>query len=463
MAQPSGNSGIPQDDAGLWYRIPHRVPWYLLSVAFVFILAALARFWAAPFSSGPDVVQFWAFAQTFDSHGLDFYQYAEATDGSFPYWGWAYVYPPLWILILWLGSLATPEAFASTEFVSESWRLVVKTPIILADLAIGALIFWAVPGSKWKKLLFAGIWLLHPTGWYESAVFGQFDAIAAAFLLASVILFSRSNFKLGFLFAGLALVTKQHTLLPIVLMMIVVLRQLGVRKFTGYGMITAGVVILFSLPFVATGNFGNYIDSVVTPGWDPDCQRPLCYAFSGSASLFTYLHDNRGWDTCGWLHYNTYVLAFAMLVALAITLRRKITVAQAALVGMLLFIAINYQINYQYLVIYIPLAILVAAQATSRWQRVATLVLALLPAVWLWLYDVSFWFWSYQPQHPGVISYFDKIGWVNYLSSDWPYVVFAVSLTIICIFYVSATFIFWAREDRVKYTPEATVSAGMLE
>jgi len=431
---------------------------YILALIMAFTLAAFFRFWAAPLSAGPDIVQFWAFAQVFESQGLDFYQHAEATDGTFPYWGWAYVYPPVWLLILWLCSLAAPGSFASAEIIDESWRLAMKTPIIMADLAIGALIFWAVPGSHWKKLLFASIWLFHPTGWYESAVFGQFDAIAAAFLLASVILFSRNNYKLGFLFAGLAIMTKQYTFLPVILILMVVLKQTGIRAFAKNAVVMAGVMVAFSIPFLSTGNFHAYCEALFLPGWSPDCQRPLCYAFSGSASLLTYLHDTRGWETCGWLHYNTYVLAISMLAATGLTWFRSITLAQAALVGMLLFLGLNYQVNYQYLVIYIPLAILVAAQVTDKWQRGITLALAILPAVWLWLFDISFWFRAYQPEHHNVYSMFDNIGWVTYLSSDKPYVIFATSLMFICLVYAISTFLFWRRKTEIPDSAPNTAS-----
>ena len=92
-----------------------------------------------------------------------------------------------------------------------AWRLAIKMPIIAADLAIGLLLYWAVPGSKCRKLLFASLWLLHPTAWFESGVFGQFDAVAAAFLLTCVIFLMKGKDRLAFVFAGLAIMTKQHT------------------------------------------------------------------------------------------------------------------------------------------------------------------------------------------------------------------------------------------------------------
>ncbi|MBM3132378.1 MAG: hypothetical protein FJZ95_05030, partial [Chloroflexi bacterium] len=135
---------------------------HILLLGAVFVLAAFFRFWAAPLSSGPDVAQFWAFADAFHEHGLDFYQYADATGEGFPYWGWGYVYPPVWLLILGIARFAAPSSFASTEVIDTSWRVAAKTPIIMADLAIGALIYWAVPGSRTRKLIFASLWLFHP-------------------------------------------------------------------------------------------------------------------------------------------------------------------------------------------------------------------------------------------------------------------------------------------------------------
>src|SRR5271157_982365 len=72
---------------------------YVIILGVVLILAALIRLWAAAISAGPDVAQFWAFAKVFQAHGLDFYRYADAELSIFPMKGWAYVYPPVWLLI----------------------------------------------------------------------------------------------------------------------------------------------------------------------------------------------------------------------------------------------------------------------------------------------------------------------------------------------------------------------------
>ena len=96
--------------------------------------AIYIRAWAAPLSAGPDVAQFWAFATALHNHGIDFYQYASATDGSFPFWGWGFFYPPIWLLILGLCLLGTSASQATEYMVDPSWLVAMKIPIIAARL-----------------------------------------------------------------------------------------------------------------------------------------------------------------------------------------------------------------------------------------------------------------------------------------------------------------------------------------
>ena len=414
---------------------------YLLALGLILGAAAFFRFWAAPLSAGPDVAQFWAFAKMFQLHGLDFYQYAAGNASNFPFSGWKFAYPPVWLLMLGLSMLAAPASSATGFMVDNSWRLAMKTPIIFADLAIGGLIYWAVPGSKWRKLLFASLWLFHPTAWYESAVFGQFDAIAAAFLLASLILCERGKDRLAFLLAALAAMTKQHTLIPIVLMVVISARHIPKRRLLSDCFLFLAVVGFLCVPFLLTGNFYSYARSLFLPGWAPGYQYPLVYAFSGSSALLTYLHDVFGWGTKGLMQLNLPILAIALLAVLVLSYRRSITLTQGALLGFLLFLGLSYQVNYQYLVIYIPIAILVASRTQYRSERALTLVLALLPAVWLWLFDVSFWFNYFNPKNPWVTPIFDRIGLTNYMP-DYPYAYVSLALVLMALFLTYVVFVF---------------------
>ena len=89
-----------------------------------------------------------------------------------------------------------------------------------------------------------------------------------------------------------------------------------------------------------------------------------------------------------------------MIVCLAATAIlcyfRRITPLQGALAGFLAFISLSYQVNYQYLIVYIPLALLLASRTQFKFERIFALVIAILPAVWAWLYDVPWWFHRYR-------------------------------------------------------------------
>lgn len=433
-------------------HIYHRRHFLLLGL--VLALAGLARFWAAPLSAGPDVAQFWAFAKVFQSYGLDFYRYADATLDIFPFKAWAFVYPPLWLLTLRVALLAAPNSWATDAFIDPSWRLAMKTPIIFADLAIGVLIYWAVPGSRLRKLAFASIWLFHPTAWYESAVFGQFDAMAAAFLLASIIMFQRRKDWLAFLLAGLALLTKQHTFMPIAVMLALSMRRADKRTFFKNLAFFLGPAVILSIPFVATGNIVPYARSVFLPAQAADYQFPLCYAFGGSGALLTYLHNLFGWETLDLLRASVPLLAVVLVVVITLSYRKSLDPMQGALVSFLAFVALFYRINYQYLVIYIPLAILVAAKTRWASEKAIAMSLAMLPAVWLWLGDVSGWFNSFQPASPGVTHVLTLVGLTNQVP-DYVYVSFAMVLGALSIAYIVFAFLRWHRAGRQQISSVA--------
>lgn len=417
----------------------------LVVFGLVLVESASIRFWAAPLSAGPDVAQFWAFARVFQQYGFDFYRYADASLGIFPFAGWAYVYPPVWLVVLRLSLLAAPGSLATDSMVDVAWRVAAKTPIIAADLAIGVLLFWAIPGSKLRKTLFASLWLFNPTAWYESAVFGQFDAIAAAFLLASLILLGRKNDRLSFLFAALAVMTKQHTIIPVVLMLLASAHDLGKRRLVGDCAIFGAVLVFLSLPFLVTGNLLPYFRSLLLAGWSPDYQPFLVYVFSGSTSLLTYLHNTLGWETRSLMNLNMPLLVVALFIAGSVIYKKKLAPMRAALVGYLLFIALSYQVNYQYLVVYMPIAILLAAQTPSKAERVLALALVILPAVWLWRFNTSFWFWYLSPLHYEVIPIFQHLHMDRGIP-DYGYVIFALALMALCLGYVIFALV-WKRHE----------------
>jgi hypothetical protein len=415
----------------------------LLLFALLLVAAAFIRLWAAPLSAGPDVSQFWAFAEVFRQHGLDFYRYAAAKLEMFPFQGWSFVYPPVWLIILGLALVTVPASLATAEMVDPGWRLAMKVPIIIADLMIGILLYWGTPASPPWKLLYACLWVFNPLVWYNSAVFGQFDAIAAAFLLAAIIFIGRGRDIPGFVLLALAIMTKQHTLLPAAVMVSILAATMARRRLLRNCALALLVGIVISIPFLVTGNARDYFISFFFPGQGAYYQYPLAYSFGGVGAGLTYLHDWLGWETQGYLNYGLYALVVSFIAVCLLAYYRKLSLPRGALIGYLLFVAFFYRINYQYLVISSAMAMLVVAGTTYRSERILALVLALFPAAWMWLFDNSFWFNYLAPHSPWVRPVFEKFGLVRYNIPDWGYVSFALVLMCLCLAYVLCVFLKW--------------------
>lgn len=413
----------------------------------VFALAAFIRIWAAPLSAGPDVNQFWAFAKTFQEHGIDFYRYAGAIGDLFPEETWGFNYPPIWLLILGISLAATPGAVVTKSFIDISWRFALKGPLILADLAIGGILFWAVPGSRYKKLVFATLWLLHPTAWYESAVFGQFDVIAAGFLLLALIMLLRKQDRLAFLFAGLALLTKQHTVFSIIMMVIAASRIMSNRRLIRNCLVIAGVALIFSTPFWVTGNFPDYCRSIFYSSTDPAYQYSLMLSLNGPASLLTYLHNIFGWETIGLMRWSAGLAIAAFVTAGVFIYVKRIAPSRAILIGILLFIGLFYWINYQYLLVFIPIALFVAAETPFRSERGVALAVALFPAVWVWLFNNYAWFINFGPLAPQAKDILSRLWLTHPDLPDYVFVTYSLILTGLCLTYVVLAFVRWPQKQ----------------
>ena len=118
---------------------------YIL-VSVFFAIGIWIRIWAAPYSAGVDMPQFWAFAKVFAEKGFAFYNFAGAELDVFPYKFWSYNYTPVWLIILKIIYLALPPTVATTEFLAPEWRLGLKMPLMISDLLIGVVLFKLVPG-----------------------------------------------------------------------------------------------------------------------------------------------------------------------------------------------------------------------------------------------------------------------------------------------------------------------------
>ncbi len=100
-------------------------------------------------------------------------------------------YPPVYPGILWLvGLLAHPLAALTGSSLDQSIIALLKLPAITADLLIALLLYRA--GSRWfghrAGIIAAALYLFIPVTWYDSALWGQVDAVGTLVMLGALVL-----------------------------------------------------------------------------------------------------------------------------------------------------------------------------------------------------------------------------------------------------------------------------------
>jgi len=137
-------------------------------------------------------------------YGLDFYRYAEAQLDYFPMKGWAFFYPPIWILLLAFSLFLAPGSSngrANGRFCLAGGR---EKPPSSPPTWLSAFYYLGVPGSNGKNYYSpaSGCCILRPglnPGFSVSSMPSrQFS------WLASVIMLIKNKDMLAFFLAGLA-------------------------------------------------------------------------------------------------------------------------------------------------------------------------------------------------------------------------------------------------------------------
>jgi Gpi18-like mannosyltransferase len=110
-------------------------------------------------------------------------------------------YPPGYLYVLWLvGGLAHLLAPLADGGAGAVAGALIKLPPMLADLGVGLALFWIVrrwagerPDAARLGLAAAAIYVFNPVTWYDSALWGQTDAIGALVVLLTVAALVRGN------------------------------------------------------------------------------------------------------------------------------------------------------------------------------------------------------------------------------------------------------------------------------
>ena len=110
-------------------------------------------------------------------------------------------YPPGYLYVLWLiGGIGHMLAPLASGDAAAAIGALIKVPPIVTDIVVGFVLYrlvrsWRAPRLDAQRLgLFAaGLYVFNPVTWYDSAIWGQTDAIGALVLLLTVAALVRGN------------------------------------------------------------------------------------------------------------------------------------------------------------------------------------------------------------------------------------------------------------------------------
>jgi hypothetical protein len=189
----------------------HRSLLLLLGLALALRLA-LAFLVAPGQGHASDLRQFWDWASSLAATGPGTF-YASTPSAN---------YPPLYLYVLWgIGLTGEPA--------------LLKLPAILADIGIGAVVF--VLGVRYggprAGLVAAALFLFLPVSWYDSALWGQVDAVGTLVACLAILLLVRGWSEAALATALLAVLVKPQLAIGLGVVLPVLVRRHLLRPGSG--------------------------------------------------------------------------------------------------------------------------------------------------------------------------------------------------------------------------------------
>lgn len=145
-------------------------------------------------------------------------------------------YPPGYPYLLWLvGVVAQPLGHLLGTTSDQAIVGLIKLPAIAADMAIALLLYRA--GRRWlgtrAGLIAAALYLFIPVTWYDSALWGQVDAVGAFVMLASLVLLIDGWSEAAAAVAAFSILIKPQDAIVAVVVAAVLVRRHWLRPGSG--------------------------------------------------------------------------------------------------------------------------------------------------------------------------------------------------------------------------------------
>jgi len=276
-----------------------------------------------------------------------------------------YPYPPLWI---WVE--------AGSEWLARatglSFPVLVKLPVLMADLAIVALLAharWAIDSRSAQRA--SWLFALHPVSVLVTGFHGQFDSVMLFFILMALQFHDAGRFDASALSLSGAIATKSF---PVLLLPFFV-ASLGVSRAVRFVLMAIVPVLLLLLPY-AIADMGALARELLGYGGVADfgwigAWRGLRWLATGALARSEAQH----WPDAVLAAKLLFLAVYAAGLWAVATRRLRFTLAEATLAVLLAFLVFYGAISAQYLVWPVPFGALLPAAGFALYSGAAALAL----------------------------------------------------------------------------------------
>lgn len=161
--------------------------------------------------------------------------------------------------------LFDPE-FPFPEQTRMDHRFLLRFPAVLADLFIGVFVY-AVARHRLNHRLAALVmisFVFNPAIIFDSAFYGQLDAVHSLLVVAAVVIIGEGFPGWGWLIMGLTMLTKPQTYVVAPLLVVITAKRFGWSGLVRGGLASVAGGMLLVVPFLRYGTFGSFARYMVS-------------------------------------------------------------------------------------------------------------------------------------------------------------------------------------------------------
>lgn len=245
-------------------------------------------------------------------------------------------------------------------------NMFLRLPAVASDLIIGALIYLMVRSKQKNNALFAAsLYLFNPASIYNSAVWGQIDAVPLLFFMFGLHFMTRKKYFFSILAVVFSLFVKLSLLPLLPIYGIILLTQVPVKKLMWYSVVILAVVLIALIPIsrepqiwlirFLSQNTTNVLDNITANAynfWWLILSPKLLVPAVTVSEKFLFL----SYGTWGYVLYAFFMIPLAVIIWLK---RKSKELSPEFLTGLFAVISIIYflflpSMHERYLITFFP-------------------------------------------------------------------------------------------------------------